>query len=52
MQAPALEYVVRRKRSTLGLNSSSLTDYDLLISPQTNSSDMTGTFATSWLGNK
>lgn len=52
MQAPALEYVVRRKRSTLGLNSSSLTDYDLLISPQTSSSDMTGTFVTSWLGNK
>ncbi|GAA5809243.1 hypothetical protein MFLAVUS_002648 [Mucor flavus] len=52
MQAPALEYVVRRKRSTLGLNSSSSTDYDLLLSPQTTSPDMTGTFATSWLGNK
>ncbi|KAI8087411.1 hypothetical protein BDF21DRAFT_228550 [Thamnidium elegans] len=52
MQAPALEYVVRRKRSTLGLSSSSSTDYDLLLSPQTTSPDMTGTFATSWLGNK
>lgn len=52
MQAPALDYVVRRKRSTLGLSSSSSTDYDLLLSPQTTSPDMTGTFATSWLGNK
>lgn len=52
MQAPALEYVVRRKRSMLGMNASSSTDYDLLISPQTTSSDMTGAFATSWLGNK
>ncbi|KAI9259863.1 hypothetical protein EDC94DRAFT_155966 [Helicostylum pulchrum] len=52
MQAPALEYAVRRKRSTLGLSSSSSTDYDLLLSPQTTSPDMTGTFATSWLGNK
>jgi hypothetical protein len=47
MQAPALDYVVRRKRSTLGFNSSSSTDYDLL-GPQTTSPDM----ATSWLGNK
>lgn len=52
MQAPALEYVVRRKRSTLGLSSSSSNDYDLLLSPQTTSPDMTGGFATSWLGNK
>lgn len=50
MQAPALEYVVRRKRSTLGLSSSSSNDYDL---PQTTSAEMTGAFATtSWLGNK
>ncbi|CEP08056.1 hypothetical protein [Parasitella parasitica] len=49
MQAPVLEYVVRRKRSTLGLSSSSANDYDL---PQS-TSDMTGSFATtSWLGNK
>ncbi|RCI06004.1 hypothetical protein CU098_009115 [Rhizopus stolonifer] len=40
---PALDYVVKRKRSTLGLNSS--TDYDL-------SSDLSNTFTTSWLGNK
>ncbi|KAI7888099.1 uncharacterized protein EV154DRAFT_605078 [Mucor mucedo] len=52
MQAPALDYVVRRKRSTLGLSSSSSTDYDLMLTPQTTSPDMTGTFATSWLGNK
>ncbi|OAD08200.1 hypothetical protein MUCCIDRAFT_182376 [Mucor lusitanicus CBS 277.49] len=50
MQAPALEYVVRRKRSTLGLSSSSSNDYDL---PQSTSSEMTGAFTTtSWLGNK
>ncbi|KAG2202999.1 hypothetical protein INT47_013215 [Mucor saturninus] len=46
MQAPALDYVVRRKRSTLGLSSSSSTDYDLMLTPQTTSPDMTGTFAT------
>jgi hypothetical protein len=51
MQAPALDYVVRRKRSALGFNSSSSADYDLL-GPQTTSPDMAGTFATSWLGNK
>lgn len=50
MQAPALEYVVRRKRSTLGLSSSSSNDYDL---PQTTSAEMAGAFATTgWLGNK
>lgn len=50
MQAPALEYVVRRKRSTLGLSSSSSNDYDL---PQSTSSELTGAFTTtSWLGNK
>lgn len=50
MQAPALD-VVRRKRSTLGFNTSSSTDYDLLGS-QTTPSDMAGTFGASWLGNK
>ncbi|KAL7314050.1 hypothetical protein PS15m_007708 [Mucor circinelloides] len=50
MQAPALEYVVRRKRSTLGLSLSSSNDYDL---PQSTSSEMAGAFTTtSWLGNK
>ncbi|KAI9486674.1 MAG: hypothetical protein EXX96DRAFT_496708 [Benjaminiella poitrasii] len=48
VQAPALEYVVRKKRSALGLNSSSFsTDYN-----QPSSGDMAGTFTTSWLGNK
>jgi len=50
MQASALEFVVRRKRSTLGLSSSSSNDYDL---PQSTSSELTGAFTTtSWLGNK
>lgn len=45
---PAIEYVVRRKRSTLGFSSSSSNDFDF----QPTTAEMAGTFTTSWLGNK
>ncbi|KAI8977872.1 hypothetical protein BDB01DRAFT_287434 [Pilobolus umbonatus] len=52
MQPSALDYVVRRKRSTLGLSTTTPVDFDHVISPQPTPPEIAGTFSTSWLGNK